>query len=365
MFPGSVPLEDLFTEAVARLFETRPQLCLAWLTEVKLLSEAQAASADEGYVRVVTQRSFEPLEHHGKSSRPDLLIEVYWTLEEGPVEDKANTLTVIVESKIGSKEGSEQLRRYTEHLARMPSAGGKTLLYVTRGYDPKDPMEILLNVSDDVRFQQLRWHDFYRFLQKVEKDALVKEVMSFMEEQGMARSYHLSAQDLIALSGVPRAFEILDETLGGEVKGELESFAGNKTRRESVALDLVRQHGLYATIAPLHGDDLRSYVGYQMLTPSGYPEVLVGLQTRPNAVGRDASITVMKRIVLRDGWEGHELDDPTAWSRISRARSLASLLSEEDHIAAAKSFFIESIRQLREELTTFKKDHPALPWAEG
>ena len=28
LFPESVPLEDLFTEAVARLFETRPVLCL-------------------------------------------------------------------------------------------------------------------------------------------------------------------------------------------------------------------------------------------------------------------------------------------------------------------------------------------------
>ncbi len=33
LFPDSVPLEDLFTETVARLFERRPQLCLAWVVE--------------------------------------------------------------------------------------------------------------------------------------------------------------------------------------------------------------------------------------------------------------------------------------------------------------------------------------------
>lgn len=37
LFPESIPLEDLFTETVARLFETRPQLCLAWLEAAELL----------------------------------------------------------------------------------------------------------------------------------------------------------------------------------------------------------------------------------------------------------------------------------------------------------------------------------------
>jgi hypothetical protein len=31
---------------------------------------------------------------------------------------------------------------------------------------------------DDVQFEHRRWHDFYRFLQGAEKDALVEEVMT-------------------------------------------------------------------------------------------------------------------------------------------------------------------------------------------
>lgn len=59
LFPESVPLEDLFTEAVARLFETRPQLCLAWLEEIGLLTRAR-----QEYVRVTSQRTLVALEHH-------------------------------------------------------------------------------------------------------------------------------------------------------------------------------------------------------------------------------------------------------------------------------------------------------------
>lgn len=52
-------------------------------------------------------------------------------------------VTVVIESKIGSKEGSEQLRRYAEHLNKMADADGKALLYITRVCDPKEPGEIL------------------------------------------------------------------------------------------------------------------------------------------------------------------------------------------------------------------------------
>jgi hypothetical protein len=43
-------------------------------------------------------------------------------------------------------------------------------------------------------------------------------------------------------------------------------------------------------------------------------------------------------------------------------KSLAEVLPTEDHVAAVQRFFVESIRQLRVELTAFKKDHPELPW---
>jgi hypothetical protein len=125
----------------------------------------------------------------------------------------------MVESKIGSKEGSEQLGRYAEHLDVMAGFDGKALLYVTRTYDPKDEKAILAGLRNNVRFKQLRWHDFYRFLQGAEKNALVEELMTFMEEHGMARSYPFSITELAALSGIPRAFEIMEETPGGAVLG--------------------------------------------------------------------------------------------------------------------------------------------------
>lgn len=365
LFPESVPLEDLFTEAVARLFEARPRLCLDWLEEVGLLTRA-----GQEYIRVTSQRKFVALEHHDTDSRPDLMIEVYRSSAEETVEDGAVADVVMIESKIGSREGLEQLRRYAEHLEGMTDFSSKVLVYITRGHDPKDSGEILSDLSGDISFKQLRWHDFYRFLQTVEKDALVEEVMAFMEEQGMARSYRFTTTDLIALSGLPKAFDIFDETLGGEVRAELESFAGNKIRREMQGINNIRWHRRYLVVVPLHRWDLYCYVGYQLgkvegepsivrIPDDSYPAAFVMLEAQPDAVGREASVAAMEKIALRKDWEAYNTHNPADWVGVSRSRSLTNFLQEEDHIAAVKRFFI------REDLTAFKKEHSDLPWAGG
>jgi len=359
LFVGARRVEDLFTEAVARLFERRPGLCLSWLDNLDLITPVSGEA--QRYIRVTTQKSFMALDEHGSGSRPDLIVEVQHVVED--VEMESSIEVVMVESKIGSWEGSEQLRRYAQHLNEMTGVGKKTLLYVTRGYDPKDEEEILLDIGENVCFEQLRWHDFYRFLQTVEKDALVEKVMAFMEEQGMARSNRFSTADLMALSGVPRAFDILDETLGGEVEEELRSFAGNKPK--PVSADLLNLQRLRRLVrkAPLRGgSDLVCYAGYYMETTGDYPIANVHLQVKPNAKRRNASVAAMKKIALNEDWEPYRLDSPSEWAGVHCTKSLADMLGEEDHVAAVKSFFIESIRQLRSELTAFKEERPDLPW---
>ena len=361
LFPESVRLEDLFTEAVARLFERRPDLCLAWLKEAGLLPEERDGGAEGGWVRVSSQRRFVSLDHHNTDSRPDLLIEAHWPFSDEPDDGEAAADAVMVESKIGSGEGQEQLRRYAGHLDAMAGFDGKALLYVTRAYDPKDEKAILEGFGENVRFAQLRWHDFYRFLNEwAKKDALVEEVMLFMEEQGMARDYRFSATDLVALSGMPRAVEIMDETIGGEVRTELEAFTGGKSRMESISN--FRRLGRYGALAQLHGYDLFCLVCYHLGDMDEYPWLAVDLQAQPRAAEREVSVAAMRKIARRGDWEDYNLDDRASWAGVSRGRYLADFLSEDDHIAAVKSFFIESVNQLRKELTAFKKEHPELPW---
>lgn len=363
LFPESVPLEDLFTEAVARLFETRPRLCLAWLRDAGLLASQDTDYVQES-IRVESERAFSALEHHDTDSRPDLLVEVYRPSKDS-TSDIAPIALLMFESKIGSKEGPEQLRRYAEHLGRIEKFGNKALVYITRGYDPKDSDDVLSGLDEKLDFKQLRWHDFYRFLTTVEKDALVEEVMIFMEEQGMARSYHFATSDLLAISKVPRVFETIRRSTREDVKGELEAFTGNKVKGQTHGLNHIRWDWRYIIIASLQDWDLFCFIGYTMDEPDELPGITVNLESRPNGVGRNVSVAVMRGIADREDWEDYNLENPSEWAGVYRWKSLADFLSEEDHVAAVKHFFIESIRQLKEGLTAFKKENPDLPWSGG
>lgn len=312
-------------------------------------------------MRVSSQRSFAPLVHHDTASRPDLLVEVYGPPREDFEESARPVDVVMIESKIGSGEGHEQLKRYAEHLDAMVGFGGRALLYVTRAYDPKDEGDVRGGVGDNVRFKQLRWQDFYRFLhERAEKDALVEEVMTFMEEQGMATSYRFSATDLAALSGIPRAFELMEETLSGKVKAELEAFTGSKSNHETVNA-MLRSNVRYVVQAPVRGWDLSCYLGYRLRTSEDYPLAYVTLHLRSGGAGREASLAALRRIAGSNGWEGSGLEESEPWARVLRTMSLAKVLPKEDHVAAVKEFFVESVRQLGEELAAFKKPLPEPP----
>jgi hypothetical protein len=199
LFPERVPHEDLFTEAVARVFERNPQLCLDWLSQAELISVGDEPG--NARVAVQTQKWLHPTDANQQARRADFFIEV--SHPSRGEDDRTDTEVVIIESKIGSGEGHDQLKSNAEHLEGMTWYARRTLAYITRAYDSKDTNEILSTVGESIRFKQLRWHDFYRFLdEEVDGDALVEEVKAFMEEQGMATSNRFSTTDLATLPGM-------------------------------------------------------------------------------------------------------------------------------------------------------------------
>lgn len=123
LFTGIRRVEDLFTEAVARLFERRPELCLSWLDGLDLTTSL--SGEEQRYIRVTTQKSFVALDEHGRGSRPDLILEVHHADEYAELESSIDV--VMIESKIGSVEGEDQLKRYAGHLNGM-SGMRKTLV---------------------------------------------------------------------------------------------------------------------------------------------------------------------------------------------------------------------------------------------
>ena len=366
---GSVPLEDFFTEAVGHLLTEHPVLCRQWLKKIGL----DEVSNDQHVFSVNTQRSFRALEHHLVASRPDIEVKLSGGFGDTGID------VIFVESKISSGEGPGQLKRYAEHLADMGGAGRRTLLYVTRDYDPKEPKEVIGEVggaqeSDGVRFVQSRWSEFYQSLAEYQTSLphkgsdLIAEVIAFMEEQGMAREYRLSGADLEALSRMPRALGVMEETIASAA-GQLQQLVGRRPKQYGTAARFVREYGLYSAVFTLGMDESwQCGLGYALnpdfitrwlgLSQSDYPALRVYLHIPPQTADRAERVAAMREMAERWGWKAQNLRLTETNSEIMRVKSLADIIPEEDHIAAIEKFFVESAA----ELAGFRDNYPHLPW---
>ena len=64
-----------------------------------------------------------------------------------------------------------------------------------------------------VRFHQRRWSDFYRFLKAAPDCPLRQEVLACMEEHAMSQSNLFAPMDVLALSSLSSAMDLMDATM--------------------------------------------------------------------------------------------------------------------------------------------------------
>lgn len=177
------------------------------------------------------------------------------------------------------------------------------------------------------------------------------------------KNNRFSSTDLVALSNLPRALAILEKTLDKEVREALARFSGNKIKRTSTnLLRQIHEDEGYYVHAPLNGEmDFECHAGFGISGPDDYPKIIVGLYVDPQAIGSEVAIAAIKCISSLRDWHDNSANHAD-WPEVWRETSLLNVLQEEDHVASVKRFFTESINQLEEELTTFKKERPDLPW---
>ena len=355
LHPGTTPLEDFFTEIVAHLFRMSNETLFSWLEEYLELGTSRYTEPPH----IWTQSGSEPLGHHSIGTRFDILIE----LSDGSCSD-----WIAIESKISAREGPDQLRRYAQVLAAEQDIGERILLYITRDYDPKDESSILQGLESTVRFKQLRWYEFYDFLQSrgslsnlesrprdVSTEMLVNEIVKFMEENRMAQSNQFTAIDVLTISNLPNAVSLMDETIGGDVKSRFNDVLGFVPRGRPYSQLQWSRYLLTAWLS----DDWWCGLGYWWGdNVTDYPNVGIYIEVKPRSKSRQEIIKAMQKISQRPAWSSYDLSDLTAWAGVFRECSLRDFLSKEDHVAEIKAYFLE----LLEDLAKIKKKYPHLPW---
>jgi len=345
LYPETVPLEDYFTEIIAHLFSIQPELFLSWFEQLGILDQQSLVD-----IRIVTQHSMDALEHHEFSSRFDLLIE----LDDGIQVD-----WVVIESKLGSTEGPNQLRRYAEHLANNSAIRHGILVFITRDYEPKNREIILDNLPlNRVIFVQLRWNDFYHFLRRQQSSAFIKEVLGFMKELQMNHSNQFTATDIVALSGLKKVYGLMQATLNEEVKSRFKEITGINPLLTDVNQLQNNRYFLWAWPTP----DWWIGIGFSFASDEGneYPTVRLQLEvsTRAKPMSRHQIIEAMRAIANRAEWRSYNLSTTRAWSGVLREHSLRTVLGSDDHVIGTRKICLALLEEVRE----IKQQFLYLPW---
>ena len=338
-------LEDFHTEIVAQVLRDSPAMTMSWL---RALGVTQLSDTDD--ITVATQEEFEALEGHATGSRPDIAIR----LSHGD-----RTELILIESKVGAKEGPDQLKRYAEHLASNTDVQRTGLVFITRDFETDRAFSL-----DPTRFtfKQTRWFEFFIILEAhVNDDGLARQLVSFMEENRMSIRNQFNAIDCVALENFLAAKSLMDETLWGEVSNDFTEELGEVSTQKKAMIQL-RDESRYimqSSFGP--GDDFVVMLGFWLPDESPGNPVWVGLMlySNPKSSIRAKIINAFKVFIqTRTGsWE-HDLDDPKGWSSIYKGKGLPSFLGESDHLQAVKAFFLG----LLSEVVEFREQHPDLPW---
>ncbi len=335
--------EDLLTEVFAEIFKDT-QILIDFINKF-IHTELNNPQS----INITTQKTFLRLNEHETNSRPDLVIQL---------SDSDKKYIFFFENKLNSGEGHTQLKRYAEHLEVYKYEEYFTfLIYITKYDDPKKPAEIFIN-DVTAKFIRLRWYKIYNWLKndylKGNRDTYVYKVIEFMEEMGLNGSRRFLPQDMYAIQEMNRLQHMMDECLDGIVDQVMSSKFGRATGWSNRSVQL-RDHQRYFKA---NDQGNCSWVGCGFkITQDEYPLVSVLYEIAPNCQ-RELRIELIDAIhdfiKNSDDWKEYNLDVDNSWAGVVCEKYLLDFLTEEDHIIAIQSFFVDKLK----ELSRIKEKHP-------
>lgn len=370
-----VPTEDVLTEVVVHLFRLDWKVrleqgdgdraaVLAWLRSVGVLSGGPVVA-----VRVETQRSYgaitghETVPDHAAGSRPDIVVEI---------DRKGNRPrdVVLVESKVDSLEGEDQLARYAGQLQVRHANAQRALVYLTRDYDPRDRSDVCAT-APDVDFTCARWHGVYAAVRDARSTAplallsLYNDVLEFLTSLGMDRAPRFTPADALALTRAPTVFSFLDDTLRSGSPSPADRMAGLLGRvNRRTGLSQVRTHRrypIYRTYGKDHGN-FEVLLGYRF-PDEGFPQLFLGLNSYSEAAGGGGVAQAIRSLEGRGAeafdrtWQTFEDGN---WAGAMVTVPLGPFLSGDEHVGPVRA----TLHKLLDELERIMS-LPALavlPW---
>ena len=344
--------ENFFTDIFAAEMEQNKELLARFLLKFLGISEAYHR------IEITAQKRYSPLPEHEIGSRPDVFIELF-------TEDAAVFDVIMIESKMDSGEGKNQLNKYADHLAKShDDARKRYLLYMTRYYDPKkEQAKIIAKIRPKVSFVQKRWREFYPLLDSEEAlgDSQVSEMAKYMKERGMTGMTKLQEGDLQAMNSLPRLMQFMRNSLDDEITSEFKSIVGNRTFPPKEMVRALSDDKYYMLVADI-GQDFQVSIGFSFYGEwPDYPSIAVEITILENSLRRKKIGKILTRVIDTPAttglnWKRYDFEEPGNPIGMLIEESLANFSNEPDLLNYVKNKFSSYI----EEVIRIKQKYPSL-----
>jgi hypothetical protein len=346
---GKRPEENFFTEVFVSILSRNKEILPEFLTRFLDISQNYA-----GY-EVKSQVDLPPLSVHDHGSRPDVEIKLYHG-ESGMYD------LVMIESKIRSIEGKNQLERYAEQLLSDGHARNRYLLYITRFYDYKDFPGKKYQDNGNMTFKQLRWREFYTLLKGFCQDSLVAEAVSFMEENGMTDNVQLKSTDLADMKSFPRIFEFMFKSLEDEIEKKFTRIIGEKRPSPQEFIYQLRENHCFVYSASA-GIDWWFGIGYFWQGQDDDPSIGLNIEIDADSTRWNEIAMILKQVVADSYtpvfvWKSYDLEKQGTYAGIWILESLSSLGDGPDLLDRVRNRFSLYLDQVE----IIKTKYPSLPW---
>lgn len=343
------PVEDFMTELLAYILKNHSEVLISILKELNIISP----DIDISNIYVDTQYIIKDMgEAYG--SRPDIIIKFK--------DYDQKKYSILMENKIDSGEGINQLSRYISYLKGQYKKGNVvTLIYLTKHYDSKEFIKDIEEVQNNqVKFIQLRWWQLYQTLKKYQEIEIIRETLKFMKERGLSMSRKFSVMDINSLMNINRIKEMLQEGLAGPVEEKYNLVTGMKYSITSAESEL-RNTGRYIYMSN-QKDWFWIGIGYWIegnLINEEYPDLRVIIGIKPYHEERENVIEAFEEFSYSNKlWSAFGLEYEQNWAGIWKKVSLSNFLIGEDHIEQIQKWFLEGLGDVEK----FKNIYPELPW---
>jgi len=258
-----------------------------------------------------------------------------------------------IENKVDSKEGYNQLERYSKVLDNELKNHNKQtkLCYCTKKDDIKK--------IDKHSFYQFKWKNVSDFFRKNSKEKITQLFIKYLKENDMSTDMEIKTTDLIGLEKLYKVLNLVEKN----INNVLQEF---KTRYGSSNLtECIKGKRL---LDQLRGNE-RICVVIDKITKDeeGYSEILYGFETKGNLVSQIFISNVNKNHqnfvdFIEKNKEKYLFEKYDTGTRLYFEKNLGEFINDENSEEKIKKWFIESFNKIDD---IMKETKNLISWKEN